>query len=178
MNSTDALKEAALELEKHVAQAGWDAPIRLFALINTQSALAKNPKIATELPSETVAKAKNDPHLLFSVEQENLPSAESIDEFLGQIMWPDEVDGAALCIERIALPPDAEAELPASEPEAILAINNHPQRQEIRILVAVLRNGEAWNVIRMKNYDTDDMVLSDSTLAPELTRALNATFVP
>ncbi|WP_448630106.1 hypothetical protein [Cellulomonas soli] len=38
-----ALADAVREIEHHVAAAGWDAPVRVFALVRTQAALEASP---------------------------------------------------------------------------------------------------------------------------------------
>jgi len=41
-----ALARAVVELEEHVAQRGWDAPVTVFALVRTAAALAQDPELA------------------------------------------------------------------------------------------------------------------------------------
>lgn len=178
MSSSHALREAALEIEKYVAKDGWDGPVRLFALVNTQKALRENPALRSELPPATAEKARLDSESLFSVEQDALPAFESIGELLAQIMWPADIDGAAVSMERIVLPPAAENELPEEAPAALKKAANHPLKQEVRIVCAVLRDGTSWNAVRMKAHDSDDMVLSGENIVSGLTQALRATFTP
>lgn len=172
-----ALRDATLDIERHVARGGWDGPIRLFALVRAHEALQKNPELADELPADVSAGSITDPKLLFSVEQEDLPEVETLEELLSRVVWPDEVDGAALSVERIVLPPSAEVNLPKDESEALKVLQNHPDRQDVRIVVAVLRNGETWSVIRMKEHDDDLKVLSGPGLVPGLAEGLKTTFV-
>lgn len=174
---TASLRNATLEIERHVARGGWDAPIRLFALVRAQDALAKNPELAQELPADVQVDAINDPNILFSVEQEGLPQVSTLEELLSTIMWSDEVDGAALSVERIVLPPSAEVNLPKDEAEAIRILQNHPDREDVRMVVAVLRDGTTWSALRMKSHDDDDQVLSGADLVSGLTAALQSTFV-
>ncbi|MBM7825805.1 hypothetical protein JOD55_001632 [Arcanobacterium pluranimalium] len=176
MTASHALRNATLEIEKHVARGGWDGPIRLFALVKARAALDLNPALADELPADVKADSISDPNVLFSVEQEELPQADSLNELLGQIMWPEEVDGAAISVERIVLPPSAETNLPSDDLEAQKILENHPDRQDVRMVAAVLRTGETWSAIRMKEHDADDMVLSGSDLVEGLTAALKTTF--
>ena len=43
------LDRLTVDLEKHVAEAGWDQPPRLFALVETVDLLRREPHLATEL---------------------------------------------------------------------------------------------------------------------------------
>lgn len=176
-SKTNSLRDATLDIERHVARGGWDAPLRLFALVRAQEALAQNPELAQELPADVQADAINDPNILFSVEQEGLPQTSSLEELLSTIMWPDEVDGAAISVERIVLPPSAEVNLPEDENEALKVLQNHPEREDVRMVVAVLRDGTSWCALRMKSHDDDDQVLSGADLVGGLTAALQSTFV-
>lgn len=176
MTVENALRNVTLEIEKHVAKGGWDAPIRLFALIKAQAALAANPQLAKELPADVQAEAITDPNTLFSVEQEQLPEFSSLGELLGSIIWPAEVDGAAICCERIVLPPSAELDLPTDDSELKKVLATHPQRQDVRMVAAVMRDGSTWGAIRMKEHDHDEMVLSGANIVEGLTEALKQTF--
>ena len=49
---------------------------------------------------------------LTPIEQEEIPAGKPLDEFLGTIAWPDAVVGCALTVERLMLPPSAEASVP------------------------------------------------------------------
>ncbi|QCX46311.1 hypothetical protein EBF03_01925 [Arcanobacterium haemolyticum] len=171
-----SLRDATLDIERHVATGGWDAPIRLFALVRAQAALAANPELANELPADVHAESIADPHLLFSVEQEDLPQTASLDELLGHIVWPEEVDGAAISVERIVLPPSAESDIPDDDEAALSYLQNHPERQDVRMVVAALRTGATWSVIRMRSHDSDADVLSGENLVEGLTAAIKATF--
>lgn len=172
----NALRDAVVDIERHVATGGWDAPIRLFALVRARAALDANPALADELPADVVADSITDENILFSIEQEDLPEIDSLESLLSTIVWPDEVDGAALTVERIVLPPSAEVGLPADEAEALEALKNHPDRQDVRIAAGVMREGDSWCVLRMKNHDTDAEVLSAPDLVPGLVEGLKTTF--
>ena len=52
-----SLEKSTLEIERHVATGGWDAPMRLFALAHAQRALAEHPELADELPADVQADA-------------------------------------------------------------------------------------------------------------------------
>jgi len=172
----NTIAAAVKEIERYVAGAGWDAPIRVFALIRSAQALATHPELAAELPADVPLAAAENPDALFSVEQEGLPPANSIGELLAQLAWPDTVAGAAITCERVTLPPQAEKDIPADPQEAERFIATDPRREEIRMAVGVLRSGESWCAIRMRSHDNDDEVLGSPDLVPELVEALRATF--
>ena len=165
-----------MEIERHVATGGWDAPIRLFALALAKNALAQHPELAGELPSDVQADAINDETTLFSIEQEGLPPVDTLEELLGRIVWPADVDGAALAVERIILPPSAEVTLPEDPVEAEKMLAEHPDRQDVRIVASVLRTGESWCAIRMRKFDDDAKVLSGANLSPGIVEGLKMGF--
>lgn len=172
-----ALAEAVQEIERHVAGGGWDGPVRVFALVATARALEAEPTLADQLEAPVVARARRDPHHLTSVEQEGLPSAESLEELLARLSWPQTVDGAAVVVERVVLPPAAEEAMPP-EPEAALDyLMNHPDRQDVRIAVGVLRSGESWCSVRTRADDADDAVGGGPELVPGLVQAVGATLL-
>lgn len=172
----DSIKEAVKEIESYVAGYGWDAPIRVFALIRSAEALADHPELSKELPADVSINAAESPEALFSVEQEDLPRADSVDSLLAQLAWPDAVAGAAVTCERITLPPEAEDDIPEDPAAAEEFITNDPRREDVRMAVGVMRTGEAWCALRMKSYDADDSVLGSADMVPELVEALRATF--
>ncbi|BDZ41011.1 hypothetical protein GCM10025865_03100 [Paraoerskovia sediminicola] len=169
-----ALAEAVREIEQHVSSAGWDGPVRLFALVDTAGALAADPSLAERLPADVVETAATGNGHLTSVEQE-LAEADDLEALLARIGWPDSVDGAALVVERIVLPPEAEQDVPG-DPEAALAfLSEHPSREDVRIAVGVLRDGSAWCGLRSRSHDDDTQVAFGSDLVPGLVEALAAT---
>lgn len=171
-----ALAEAVAEIERHVATGGWDGPVRVFALVRTQAALDAEPALAGQLPPEVLAVAASDPDHLTSVEQEGLPASDDLEGLLGAIAWPDGVHGAALTVERIVLPPEAEQGLPEDADAALTALLAHPQRQDVRLAVGVLRDGTSWCAVRQRAADRDDAVGQGADVVPGLVEALRATF--
>ena len=101
------------ETEAHVAAFGWDQPVRVFALVRTNEALAADPDIAELLDAATVEESRTDPELLMVVEQEGLPAAADLEHLLAQLAWPESVHGAAISVERLVLPPAAQEEAEA-----------------------------------------------------------------
>lgn len=170
-----ALLRLVRELEQHVSGAGWDGPVRLFALIRTAEALERDPSLAATLPADVVRSAREDAEHLTAVEQEELPAADTVEELLGRIAWPQTVDGAALVLERVVVPPEAEAGLPADSAEAIDHLQRHPQRQDVRMVAAVLRDGTRECALRARDHDTDDQVGFGPDLVPGLVSGLAAT---
>lgn len=171
-----AVRDAVIDIERFTAKDGWDGPVRVFALVAAQPALQANPDLADELPADVSISAITDPDVLFSVEQEGLPDSESLEELLAQLAWPAEVDGAAIVAERIIVPPSAEVDLPTDPELALAALANHPEREDVRMVVGVMRSGESWCSIRTKSHDADDAVVGAADAVPGLIAALSATF--
>ncbi|MDO5701146.1 MAG: PPA1309 family protein [Bowdeniella nasicola] len=166
-----ALAVCTSEIDTHLTAIPWDGQVYLFALIRTAEALASDPAFAAEAPAHVRAEAEENPEHLTAVVQDNLPAVETTEELLATIAWPQAVHGAAIALERIVLPPQAEAELGANpSPEDYLT---HPDREDVRMVVSALRTGETWSVIRMRHHD--DEVLGGANLVPQLTEALHAT---
>lgn len=167
-----AIRRVVVELERHAAAAGWDGPVRMFALVRTADALGRDPELAGRLPADVIAAARVDRDHLTAVEQDGLPAADSLHELLGRIAWPQTVDGAAIVVERVLLPPAAEALLPADNPQAAAG---HPQREDVRLAVGVLRGGPSACAVRTRRHDADGDVADGPDLAPQLVAALAAT---
>lgn len=163
------LGQCAVDTEQHVARAGWDQPARLFAIARNSELLEREPALAGQLVG-------TDPEGYSTIEQEGLLEGSSIEETLGRVAWPEEVVGAALSIERIVVPPSAEQELPAERDAAVDALAQHPDRQDVRLLVAVLRDGEGICLLRQRAHDEDDKVAIGNDIAPGLLEALRSTF--
>lgn len=170
---SDPLSIVALETERHVAAGGWDQPVRLFALVETAHLLENEPGFLDNLQPHDAA-----PGALTAVEQEDLPNPEHLESMLGQLMWPDAVVGAALVVERIVVPPEAERDLPDDADEALRTLAERPDRKDVRLLVAVLRDGTATCLLRQRDHDRDDRVAQGQDIAPGLVHGLRATFDP
>ena len=168
----DALRIAVIDIERHVARAGWDGPTAVFALVRTADALARTPELAGQLPPDALGLARTDPNHLTSIEQEGLPEAAYLEQLLAQLAWPEAVDGAAVVVERIVVPPEAAADAETMSIEELMA---HPQRQDVRIAAGVLRTGESWCALRTRAHDSDDDVAGAPDAVPGLVEALTAT---
>lgn len=164
------LTQVTVEIERHVAAGGWDQPPHLYALVETADLLRREPQLAAEL-----GLTGSSPGDLTPVDQGDLPSHASLEELLGGISWPPEVLGTALAVERLMIPPAAERDMPQEEGEALRWLAEHPERQEVRLVVAVLRDGSRAAALRMRSHDDDTEVLSGPDLVPGLADALAAT---
>ncbi|MER5752473.1 PPA1309 family protein [Streptomyces sp. NPDC002088] len=168
------LTRAVLEIDEYASGLGWDQPARLFALVDTARLRAQEPSLAAQLglgeEQETTG--------LTPIEQDEIPTDKQLDEFLATIAWPDAVVGCALTVERLMLPPSAEAQVPQGLSDAKLAkwVAEHPERQEVRMTVAVLRDGARESAVRLREKDSPTEVLTGADLVPGLADALTATF--
>ncbi|WP_375540868.1 PPA1309 family protein [Streptomyces sp. TRM64462] len=168
------LTRAVLEIDEYAAGLGWDQPARLFALVDTARLRAQEPELATQLGLDSDEATAP----LTPIEQDELPAGQPLDEFLGTIAWPDAVAGCALTVERLMLPPSAEGSVPDGLDEAALTkwVAEHPERQEVRMTVAVLRDGARESALRLRAKDSPTEVLTGADLVPNLAEALAATF--
>ncbi len=164
------LDRLTVDIERHAAAAGWDQELRLFALVETVDLLRREPQLTDEL-----GLVDAEPGGLTPVDQGDLPKHSSVEELLGAMTWPPEVLGTALTLERLMVPPDVEKDMPRDEQEALHWLAEHPQRQEVRLVVAVLRDGSRSAALRMRDHDEDTSVLTGENLVPGLADALSAT---
>jgi hypothetical protein len=166
----DPLTIAALDTEKHVAASGWDQNPRVFALVPTADLLEREPHLRAGMSGSDLV-----PGALSAIEQEDLPRTSSMESLLGRMSWPDAVVGVALAVERVVVPPDAERDLPAHPEQAMEALAAHPDRRDVRLLVAVTRDGQSRCLLRQRAHDRDDQVAMGDDIAPGLVHALRAT---
>ena len=167
-SASDALIAALVEIEHHVGRQGWDQPARLFALVRTDELVAAEPSLADHL---TVTA----PDALSSIEQEDFREGDDLQTTLERIQWSSAVAGCALSVERSFLPSGDEAGLPDDPDEAATAVANHPHRQDLRVVVGVLRDGTSHGVGRVRTHP-DDLV-GGPDLAPGLARILAGTLL-
>ncbi len=171
----DALTRALLETERHVANAGWDQPPRLFALVRTAALLEREPGLRQQLDPGTLSAAAADQGHLIAVEQDGLPQTSNLESILGQLAWGPDVDGVALTVERVVVPPEAERDLPPGSEQAVDYLAAHPAREDVRLAVAVLRTGERQCGVRQRRHDEPGSVAVGPDLVPGLVAALSAT---
>jgi hypothetical protein len=164
------LSAVAREVEDFVSTAGWDQPPQLFALVPTAELVEAQPDLAAQVDAGA---------LLTPIAQDALPT-EDLAEALAGIMWPDVVQGCAIAQEIVVLPPEVETTLPDGEETGDADVlrriaAEHPQRREARLVAAVLRDGTAACVLRVRGTTGEDEVVEHPELAPNLTGALLAT---
>ncbi len=167
------VRRAALEVEQHVGEGGWDQAPRLFALVSTAGLVAREPQLA-----ETLGDGADGSFT--PVEQDGVPPAESFEADLAAIEWPEAVDGCAAVVERVMLPPEAEADLPDDPAELAAVLAAHPGRQEVRLVAAVLRDGSVHSAVRRRAVqgsgpDEDSELLEGPDLVPGLVAILATT---
>ena len=169
------LTVAVLEIDAYASGLGWDQPARLFALVDTARLRAEEPGLAAQLGLDDTASATA---AFTPIEQEELPASTALDEFLATIAWPDSVAGCAMTVERLMLPPSAETSVPQglSDTELTRWVAGHPDRREVRMTVAVLRDGARESAVRLREKDSPNEVLTGAGLVPGLAEALAATF--
>jgi hypothetical protein len=170
MSQVTHLEEVVLDLERHSAEVGWDAPPRLYALVETALLHSQEPELAEQLGIPASIDS------IAALEQPPLPGEGAVENVLATIAWPDGVSGCALVLERIVLPPEVEEEMPAEDVDDWVAA--HPKREDVRVIVGVLRDGTRYSALRLRKHDEDDEVLSGPDLVPALADALAATLEP
>lgn len=171
------LSRAVIEIERHVSSGGWDQPAQLFALVPTAELLRAEPQLAAELGAKDLSQP------LTPVAQGDLPDGmddEHLADALARIEWPDGVSGCALAVERIVLPAAAEAGLPDDSADIEIArlAGSDPRRHEVRMVAAVLRDGDRFGAVRLRTHDEDTAVLTGTDLVPTLCEVLSLTFEP
>ena len=165
------------EVEGHVAEAGWDQPPQLFALVQTESLLRAEPQLA-----QSMGLLPGDPSSLTPVAQDPLGDG-PLDEQLASLVFGADVLGVVLVHEVLVLPPSAEAALSEAGPteagpskDAASIAAEHPERREVRMVVGVVRGGSTSCVLRLRgDGERDDERVTGPDLAPALSAALLAT---
>ena len=166
-----ALASAVLEIEQHIAGGGWDQPARLYALVPTAELVEKEPVLAHAMGLDESAAAGS----LTPVEQEPLGADADLERSLESITWPPGVTGCAAVVERLVLPPDAEATVLDDPAGAAAYARQHPERQDVRIVAGATRAGATYCALRMRGADDDQSVLTGAELVPGLLALLRDT---
>lgn len=172
------LVQALLELECHVNDAGWDQPHRLFALADAAELHERAPGLLAPM---------DHPNQLIAVEQDLSAQTGGPTQLLAQLAWPDSVVGAALTLERIVVPTSVEQAFVdhafiddggdvGDDSELVAGLAADPQRSEVRLAVAVTRDGQRMCALRFRDHDADDQVLTGTDLVDSIADALLATF--
>jgi hypothetical protein len=169
-----ALASAVLEIESHIAGGGWDQPGRLYALVQTAELVRREPALASAMGLDDASAAGS----LTPVEQDQLPAERRLEDTLESIVWPPEVSGCAVVVERLVLPPGADAAVPEDPSVAEEFAREHPDRQEVRIVAGVTRAGSSYCALRLRAHDDDQSVVGGADLVPGLIALLDATLEP
>jgi hypothetical protein len=166
-----ALAAAVLEIEQHIADGGWDQPARLYALVATAQLVEREPALAAAMGLDSAAAEGS----LTPVEQDQLAPDVPLEQVLESISWPAGVSGCAAVVERLVLPPDADAQIPEDPAGAEEFAREHPERQEVRIVAGATRAGATYCALRLRAHDDDQSVVAGNDLVPALLQMLVAT---
>jgi len=170
LGTDPALAVAVLEIEKHAAGLGWDQAGRLYALVDTAELVRREPSLASAMGLDDASADGS----LTPVEQDQLPQ-DRFESALATITWGPEVAGCAAVVERLVLPPDADDDIPDDPTAAAAYAAQHPDRQEVRMVVGVTRDGSTYCAMRLRAHDDDHSVVGGADLVPELIELLGAT---
>ncbi|CAN5469531.1 hypothetical protein BH11ACT8_BH11ACT8_18470 [soil metagenome] len=171
LDADPALASAVLEIEAHLATAGWDHPGHLYALVETASLVVHEPDLAAAMGLDSAAEHGS----LTAVEQDSLDPAQPLEAVLESIVWPPGVTGCAAMVERLVLPPGSDGDLPEDPVAARAYAREHPDRQEVRIVAGVTRTGSTYCALRLRAHDEDTSVVGGVDLVPGLLALLRAT---
>lgn len=171
LDGDPALAAAVLELESHHAEAGWDQPARLYALVDTAQLVRHEPALAASMGLDASVQRGS----LTAVEQEQLDPAVPLEQVLESIAWPEGVAGCAAVVERLVLPPSADGTVPEDPEQAQQFAAEHPDRQEVRIVAGATRHGATYCALRLRAHDDDQSVMGGVDLVPGLLALLGAT---
>lgn len=185
--SADDLGRALHDVLDHVERGGWGQPPQVFALVPTRLIAAQNPELVDEGDDSALSPVAQEPLEVAGGEE---PYAR-LEEFLATATWYPPVEGVALILEIVVLPPDAEGDLDsafepllgdpaASESAAREAARAHPSARTARLAVGALRNGKRLSLMRLRPGPDDDPdgpmeLLTHPELASTLQAALAAT---
>ena len=166
-----ALATAVLEIEAHIAAGGWDQPARLYALVDTAQLVVREPALASAMGLDSSSAQGS----LTAIEQDQLSPERPLESVLESIVWPANVAGCAAVVERLVLPPDADADIPEDPSRAEEFAREHPDRQEVRIVAGVTRTGSTYCALRLRAHDDAQSVVGGSDVVPGLLALLGAT---
>jgi hypothetical protein len=169
-DETKALAHVVREIEAHAAESGWDQSASLYALVPTAELVVAEPALADALGLTADATGYT------PIDQE-LGADQPLEEALHSITWPEGVAGCAAVVERLVLPPSADDEIPDDRDAAASYAAEHPDRQELRMVAAVTRDGATYCAYRFRSHDDPASVVSGPDLVPALLELLQATLV-
>lgn len=162
------LTRSAIETEAHVATDGWGQKPRLFSLARNGDLLKRQPALASMLGAV-------DPNEYSAVEQDVRLTDKTLEMTLATTAWPKDVDGVALAVERVIMAPSGAPKSAFGKPDTADGITAPGEREDVRLVVAALRNGEIITIVRRKAEDDDTKVAIGTNIAPHLVEALKAT---
>ncbi len=171
LDADPALASAVLEIESHIAEAGWDQPARLYALVPTGRLVEHEPALATAMGLDAFAEQGS----LTAIEQDQLDPGVELERALESIVWPPGVHGCAAVVERLVLPPDVDADIPEDDGAAREFAREHPDRQEVRIVAGTTRDGSTYCALRLRAHDDAQSVVGGIDLVPALLALLSTT---
>lgn len=170
---SDALVAALVELEHHVSRLGFDQPPRLFALADAHEVVAREPHLVEQLSLQV---DQLPPHALLAIEQDEFQPGPDLAADLARITWGEDVAGCAVTMVNTFLPSGAEQDMPDDPDAAADWVSQHPDRQEMRIAVGVLRGDISHGVARMASHPEE--LLGARDLVPGLAAVLAHTLEP
>jgi len=171
LDADPALAAAVLEIEAHYSAGGWDQPARMYALVDTAQLVRREPALAAAMGLDAASEHGS----LTPVEQDPLLADQPIERALEIVAWPPDVAGCAVVVERLVLPPEADGELPEDPEGAERFAQQHPARQEVRIVAGATRTGSTYCAMRLRAHDDDLSVVGGKDLVPGLLALLGAT---
>ncbi|MDO5719452.1 MAG: PPA1309 family protein [Actinomycetaceae bacterium] len=171
-----ALAHSVIDIEKSASSLGWDRASTVYALVPTRDLLELD-DLPTDMREHLRAQWNGSDAALTAIIQEDLPGTD-LEETLAQLGWPQSVTGAAVCTERVMVPPHVQESAPEDPVDAMEYFASHPERDDVRIVAAVMRTGESWCAVRTRSHDSEEQVAQGSNLVPGLTDALLMTFAP
>ena len=109
--------------------AGWDGPVRVFALVRTagDARSRARPRRPARRPTVAGRRARRRRATSPRSSRRSCPRADDLEDLLAGLSWPATVDGAAVIVERVVLPPAAEEAMP-HDPDAALDVPAGPPR--------------------------------------------------
>ncbi len=137
----------------------------------TADLLAREPALAAAMGLDDASAAGS----LTPVEQDHTPVDRSLEDVLGEIMWPAEVFGCAAVVERLVLPPEVDDQIPEDPEAAEEFAATHPDRQEVRIVAGATREGATFCALRFRSHDDPASVVQSPDLVPALLELLQST---
>ena len=171
-----ALADSVREIEHHVADAGWDGPVRVFALVRTQAMLPTEPGLAAQLDPAVLAAARAEPWHLTSVEQEELPAAPDLETLLGGplVAGDGRRDGRHGRARRAAARRRG-GHAAGHRRGPGLPARRTPSARTCGSSSARCATDPSWCAVRTRANDTDEQVGQGPDLVPGLVAAVRST---